>query len=48
MAKVREMEALPVHPSKYDTELFKLNIVGTFNKGEMQHIIQEADNMVHH
>ena len=48
MAKVTEIKALPVHPSKYDTELYEINIVGTFNKGEMQHLIQRMDNTVHH
>lgn len=48
MARTQEITALPKHPSKYDTERYEVNIVGTFNKGEMQHLIQRMDNTVHH
>ena len=48
MAKIVEMEALTVHPSKYDSEFFELNIQGKFNKAEMQFLIQKLDNVTHH
>ena len=48
MKRTREIKAMPKHPNKFDTEFFELDITGTYTKAEMQHLIQDMDNAVHH